>query len=215
MRTPLRLALVIPGALLMCALGATSDSARAQDPEKTPPTTTGPGKTRDATSTPTPAGLSVGRFLVGDPAPDVNLHDQDNRTFHLAQERRTRPWLLVFVRFPRETADVETAADGLAALGMGAVIVAPFGREQQRPFVAKPKLALLTDRAAMTARNYGLYDPVTTNPRPGAFLIDKRGRIVWMISGGIPSGPELVRMTREALEARGELPAGAGADKLE
>jgi len=73
----------------------------------------------------------------------------------------------------------------------------------------------LTDRASVTARTYGLFDPLTSNPRPGAFLIDKRGRIVWMISGGIPSGSELVRMTREALEAKGELPAGTGADKVE
>lgn len=215
MRTALPLALVVPGALLMCALGAPSDPARAQDPEKTPTTSTNPTKTGDATPTPTPAGMSVGRFLVGDPAPDVKLHDQDNRTFHLTQERRAKPWLLVFVRFPRETAEVETAAEGLSALGMGAVIIAPFGREQQLPFVARPKLSLLHDRASVTARTFGLYDPVTSNPRQGAFLIDKRGRIVWMISGGIPSGPELVRMTREALEAKGELPAGAGADKLE
>lgn len=214
MRTPLRFTLVFPGALLLCALCATSEPAWAQDPEKTP--TTPPGAhSGDATPSPTPVGTSVGRFLIGDPAPDVKLNDQNGRTFHLSTERRVKPWLLVFVRFPKETAEVETAAAGLAALGMGAVIVAPFGREQQRPFVASPKLALLTDRASVTARTYGLYDPVTSNPRQGAFLIDKRGRIVWMISGGVPSGSELVRMTREALEAKGELPAGAGADKTE
>jgi len=210
MRTPLRFTLVVPGALLLCALCATSEPARAQDPEKNP--TTPPGaRTGESNPSPTPVGMSVGRFLIGDPAPDINLRDQNGRTFHLTVERRTKPWLIVFVRYPRETADVETAADGLAALGLGAVIVAPFGKDRQREFVKSPKLALLTDGASVTARYYGLYDPLTSNPRPGAFLIDKKGRIVWMISGGLPSGPELVRMTREALEAKGELPAGAGA----
>jgi hypothetical protein len=61
----------------------------------------------------------------------------------------------------------------------------------------------------MTARTYGVYDPVTGNPRPGAFLVDQRGKIVWLISGGLPSGGELVRMTREALEAS-EAAASAG-----
>lgn len=215
MRIPLRLTLVVPSALLLCILCATPDGARAQDPDKTTPTPTNPTKTGEATTSPTPAGMSVGRFLIGDPAPDVNLHDQAGRTFHLAVERKAKPWLLVFVRLAKETVEVETAAEGLAAMGLGAVIIAPFGRDQQSPWVKAPKLPLLTDRASVTARTYGLFDPVTSNPRPGAFLIDKRGHIVWMISGGIPSGSELVRMTREALEAKGELPAGAGADKVE
>jgi len=215
MRTPLRLALVVPSVLLLCILCATPDAARAQDPDKTsstPPTSTQSG---DASPTPTPAGISVGRFLIGDPAPDVNRKAQAGGRFHLSAEGGTRPWLLVFVRLPKETVEVETAADGLTALGLGAVIIAPFGREQQSPWVKAPKIPLLTDRASVTARTYGLFDPVTSNPRPGAFLIDKRGRIVWMISGGVPSGGELVRMTREALEAKGEIPPSAGAEKVE
>jgi peroxiredoxin len=213
MRNPLRFALVVPSALLLHLLCATPDVARAQDPDKTPPTAPTGTKPGDATTAPGPAVTGTGRFLIGDAAPDVNLRDQNGRTFHLAVERRTKSWLLAFVRRPQETAEVETAADGLAAMGLGAVIIAPFGHEQQAAWVKAPKLALLTDRASVTARTYGVYDPVTSNPRPGAFLVDKRGRIVWMISGGLPSGSELVRMTREALEAQGELPAGADAEK--
>ena len=212
MRNPLRFALVVASALLLCSVCDTSNRAWAQDPDKTTPTPTGPARTGDTSPSPTPAGTSVGRFLIGDPAPDVNLKDQNGRTFHLAVERKAKPWLLAFVRRPEETVDVETAADGLASLGLGAVIIAPFGRDRQVPYVKSPKLALLTDRASVTAKTYGLYDAVTSNPRPGAFLIDKKGRIVWMISGGLPSGPELVRMTREALKVKGELPAGKGAE---
>jgi peroxiredoxin len=215
MRTPQSLTSVAPGALLLCLLCATTDAARAQDPEKTnqPVTPTTPGDENNLA--PGPVSTGLGRYLVGDPAPDVNLKDQDGRTFHLMVERRAKPWLLVFVRRPQETADIDAAATGLNALGLGAVILAPFGRDRQRDWVAAPKMPLLTDRASVTARTFGMYDPITSNPRPGAFLIDRRGRITWMISGGLPSAPELVRMTREALEAKGELPAAAGAGKAD
>lgn len=212
MRTPIRLAHVVPGALLLCMLCATTDRARAQDPDKNvqPRPVTDPGD--ENYEAPSPASTGIGRYLVGDPAPDVNLRDQDGRLFHLTEERRAKPWLLIFVRHPRESADIEAAADGLAGLGIGAVVLAPFGRDRQHPWVAAPKLPLLTDRASVTARTYGMYDPVSSNPRPGAFLINKKGRITWMISGGLPTGTELVRMTKEALEAKGELPAGAGVE---
>ncbi len=211
MRTPLSLPRVAPGALLVCLLCAATETVHAQDPDKAnqpvPQTELG-----DENSTiPGPATISVGRYLVGDPAPDIKLKDQNGRTFQLMTERRTKPWMLVFVRRPQETVEMDAAGPGLAELGIGAVIVAPFGRDRQRDWVVDPKVPLLTDRASVTARNYGTYDAVTSNPRPGAFLIDKRGRITWMISGGLPSAAELVRMTREALEAKGELPAGAGA----
>ena len=210
MRTPIRLERVVPGALLLCLLCTTTDPARAQDPDKNsqPKPVTEPSD--ENYKSPGPASTGIGRYLVGDPAPDINQRDQDGRTFHLMEERRTKPWLVVFVRRPQETADIEAGADGFAQLGLGAVILAPFGRDKQHAWVAAPRLPLLTDRASVTARTYGMYDPVTSNPRSGAFLINKKGRITWMISGGLPTGPELVRMTREALEAKGELPAGAG-----
>jgi alkyl hydroperoxide reductase subunit AhpC len=94
---------------------------------------------------------------------------------------------------------------------MGTAVIAPFGRDRVREWVRAPRLPMLFDRASVTARTFGVYDPVTTNPRPGAFLIDQRGRIVWLISGGLPSASELVRMTGEALEAqREEMGAAAG-----
>ncbi len=215
MRTSIRLTRVVPGVLLLCLLGATTDPARAQDPDKNsqPIPVTDPGE--ENYQSPGPVSTGIGRYLVGDPAPDINQRDQDGRTFHLMEARRTKPWLIVFVRRPQECVDIEAAADGLAGLGLGAVILAPFGRDKQKGWVAAPKLQLLTDRASVNARTYGMYDPVSSNPRPGAFLINRKGRITWMISGGLPSGPELVRMTREALEAKGELPAGAGAGATE
>lgn len=178
--------------------------AGAQNPDKTaPPSGRNPADPRPGRTKPqTIRSSGLGRFLVGDPAPDVRLNDHAGRLFHLTTERQTKPWLLVFVRFPAGLADVAAAADGLTALGLGAAIVAPFGRERVLEWVAEPKLPVLFDRASQTARIYGVYDPVTGNPRPGAFLVDRRGRIVWLVSGGLPSGTELVRMTREALEAQ-------------
>ena len=206
MRTSRSPALVVPIALLLLV---TSGPAGAQDPDKIPrPSSTTEGGDK-VNLVPSPTAMGLGRFLVGDLAPDINLNDQAGRTFHLSVERRVKPWLLVFVRRAEETVQVEAAALGLAGIGLGAVIIAPFGRDRQREWVVAPKLPLLTDRASVTARIYGMFDPVTSNPRPGAFLIDRRGRIVWMISGGLPSGAELVRMTREALEAKGELPTSA------
>jgi len=215
MRTPIPFASVVPGALLLAAFAGVPVPASAQSPDKsnTPLTTPKGESTSPATGIP---ASSTGRFLVGDPSPDVNLRDQDGRAFQLSVERRTRPCLIVFVRLPQETVDIEAAADGLAATGIKAAIVAPFGRDRVREWVAEPRLPLLTDRASVTARTFGTFDPVTSNPRPGAYLIDTRGRIVWLIAGGLPSGPELVRMTREALEKKGALPqdarVGVGAD---
>ena len=203
---------VLAAALAPIAL-AVAAPALAQNPPKSAPSTTRTGpdaKERGKSTAPLP-GIGLGRFLVGDAAPDVKLNDQAGVPFHLVTERRSKPWLLVFVRRPQETADVEAAADDLAALAIGAVVIAPFGRDRQLAFVARPKLRLLFDRASMTARTYGVFDAITSNPRPGAFLVDRRGRIVWMVSGGLPSGPELVRMTREALEAQAERPTAAGA----
>lgn len=206
-----------PRASLACAVLAFgllvfAAPATAQNPPKsTPPSPTGPPEAKEkGTGTAPLPGLSLGRFLVGDVAPDVNLNDAAGAPFHLVVERRSRPCLLVFVRRPQETVDVESAAEDLAALGLGTVIIAPFGPDKQRAWVARPRLRLLFDRASMTARTYGVFDAVTSNPRPGAFLVDRRGRIAWMVSGGVPSGPELVRMTREALEAQEEKPTAAG-----
>ena len=196
--------------LVAAALLAAPTVAPAQPDRTPPPSGKNPGEVRgDRSKSPPAQSTALGRFLVGDPAPEVRLTDHAGRPFHLTVERRAKPWLLVFIRHTSELTDVEAIGDGLKALGIGSVVIAPFGRERVRQAVAAPRLPVLFDRASMTARTYGVYDPVTGNPRPGAFLVDSRGRIVWLISGGLPSGGELVRMTREALEAS-EAAASAG-----
>lgn len=192
------------------AAAAAPPPLAAQTPKKSTPAPSLPGNSSGEPS----SGVTVmgmGRFLVGDAAPDVNLNDQDGRAFRLAEARQKKPWLLVFVRRPKDVVEAEAAALDLATLGMGTAVIAPFGRDRVREWVRAPRLPMLFDRASVTARTFGVYDPVTTNPRPGAFLIDQRGRIVWLISGGLPSAPELVRMTGEALEAqREEMGSAAG-----
>lgn len=205
---PRRLALalfLVAGASLAAPAGAPAQPGRTA-----PPTAKNPGETRsDRTKSPPAQSTALGRFLVGDPAPEVRLTDHAGRTFHLTSARRAKAWLLVFIRHASELTDVQSIGDDLTALGIGSVVIAPFGRERVLQAVKAPKLPVLFDRASMTARTYGVYDPVTGNPRPGAFLVDPRGKIVWLISGGLPSGGELVRMTREALEAS-EAAASAG-----
>ncbi len=189
---------------------ATAAPAFAQPGRTTPPPAKNPGDTRsDRSKPPSVQSTALGRFLVGDPAPEVRLNDHTGRAFQLSLVRRAKPWLLVFIRRATELADVESMADGLKGIGIGSVVIAPFGRGRVLQSVAAPRMPVLFDRASMTARTYGVYDPLTGNPRPGAFLVDRRGKIVWLISGGLPSGAELVRMTREALEAS-EAAAAAG-----
>lgn len=190
---------------------ALAGPASAQDPKKNPPPTTREDGSPDDGETTGARGRSMGRFLIGDPAPDLQLNDADGRSFRLAVERRTQPWLLVFVRRPGEVADIAAAAGELKELGLGTAIIAPFGPTRVPGLGAATHHRLLFDRASMTARTFGVFDPVTSNPRPGAFLVDQRGRFVWMISGGLPSASELVRMTREAMEAQAAAQADAQA----
>jgi peroxiredoxin len=196
--------------LLLLAVALVPAGAAAQ-PSRTPPTTKTPGQTRPIRGKTVPQSTSVGRFLVGDVAPEMKLNDHTGRTFTLSVERKGKPWLLVFIRRADELAGAESVAGELGTLGIGAAVIAPFGHERVLEWVHAPRLPVLFDRASVTARTYGVYDPVTGNPRPGAFLVDRRGRILWLISGGLPSGAELVRMTREALEASEALEADSSA----
>jgi peroxiredoxin len=192
---------ILPAAGVALALAVLAPApARAQTPDKIPPVVTPPTTSSAQPSKGTPVPR-IGRMLVGDAAPDVKLNDHEGRLFHLATARRDRAWLLVFLRKPENIVDPEAAAGGLAALGLGAVVIAPFGADRVQAWAAKPRLPLLFDRASFTARTYGLYDPLTSNPRPGAYLVDQKGRIVWLMSGALPSGPELVRLAKEAMEA--------------
>lgn len=183
-----------------CAVLLPSTQAGAQAKTQSTTEKNAPDTRTDRSATAQPQGGALGRFLVGDPAPEVNLNDHVGRTFQLSVERKAKPWLLVFIRRTEELADIESIGGDLQDLGIGSVVIAPFGRERVLERIPRPQLPILFDRASVTARTYGVFDPVTSNPRPGAFLVDERGRIMWLISGGLPSGSELVRMTREAME---------------
>lgn len=181
-----------------CLVSLLTTFARAQDPASKAPVT----QRRDApTRTTDGAAIAdrVGSFLVGDQAPDLDLDDTAGARFHLDDARRERPWLLVFARTPADLDEARGALDGLAALGVGAVAVAPFHREDATP--GEGALRLLPDHAGHAARTYGMMDALTTNPRAGAFLVDKDGRMVLIVSGGFPSSADLVRMSKEALAA--------------
>jgi peroxiredoxin len=187
--------------LSLLALTATLAAAQDNPPKG--------GKAQDAPSPvteskgPAPTG-SYGRFLVGDSAPDIDLHDQDERRFHLSDARRERPWLIVFARQPEDLREVERAREDVQSLGVGLVAIAPFRRARLMPMIPNPRVRLLTDGPSWTARIYGAYDPVTSNPRPAVFLVDRAGHILWLMSGGIPTSTDLARLSREALEQAGQ-----------
>lgn len=192
--------------LALCALATTGALSFAHEPA------TKGSRSEDAPSKANPSQgppsvSRYGRFLVGDVAPDVDLRDQDNRRFQLSTARREKPWLMVFARTPEDVLVIEDVNQDLEDLGIGVVAIAPFRRDRIRPRVGQPRVRLVTDGASITARNYGVYDRVTSNPRPALFLIDRAGRILMMMSGGFPGNGELVRLTRESLERAGERPS--------
>jgi peroxiredoxin len=194
----------VPG-LALCALTASSLLALAQEP-KSPHADDTPATGQSSTNSP-PAVSRYGRFLVGDAAPDVILTDQANMHYHLGTARREKPQMLVFARTPADVRTVNAVLNELAALGIGVAAIAPFRRDRVASANAPMNVRLLTDGASITARNYGVWDAVTSNPRPSVFLIDRAGKIMMMMAGGIPNDGELVRLTRESLERAGELVA--------
>ena len=151
-----------------------------------------------------PSVARYGRFLVGDDAPDIDLRDQTEARFHLSDARRQKPWLIVFARVPQDLVEVERGNVDIGTLGVGTVVIAPFHRDRVTPLVSNPQVPLLSDHASRSARVYGVFDPVTSNPYPGVFLVDKAGKILMLMSGGIPDARELNRLTREALERAGQ-----------
>jgi hypothetical protein len=152
---------------------------------------------------PPPAVSRYGRFLVGDEAPDIDLRDEDQHRFHLSEARHEKPWLIVFARVPEDVVEVERGNGDALALGVGMVVIAPFHRDRVTPLVKKPQVPLLNDHASRIARLYGVFDPVTSNPFPGVFLVDRSGKILMMMSGGIPDATELNRLTKDALVRAG------------
>jgi peroxiredoxin len=197
---------VVPG-LALCALATSSLLALAQEPGKSTHPEDSPGPPGQATSNGPPSVTRYGRFLVGDSAPDVILQDQASVRYQLGTARREKPQMLVFARTPNDVRTVDEVARELEALGIGVVAIAPFRRDRVVPANKKMNVRLLTDGASITARNYGVWDAVTSNPRPAVFLIDRAGKILMMMAGGFPSDGELVRLTRESLERAGDLVA--------
>jgi hypothetical protein len=189
--------------LVVTALAFPAADARGQTTtSKTPHTDYAPSPTSPSQAP--PAVSRYGRFLVGDDAPDIDMRDQAEWRFHLAEARHKKPWLIVFARVPEDMVEVERGVDGAANLGVGLVAIAPFHRDRVTPLVPDPKVSLLYDHASRMARVYGVFDPVTSNPFPGVFLVDRSGKILMLMSGGIPDARELSRLTREALERAGQ-----------
>jgi peroxiredoxin len=194
-----------PG-LALCALAATSLLALAQEPNNKS-THADDAPTAQGTKQGPPPVSRYGRFLIGDAAPDIDLHDQANVPFHLAAARRQQPQMIVFARTTDDVRSIDATLGELEALHIGVVAIAPFRRDRIVPASTTKATRLLTDGASITARVYGVFDPVTSNPRPGVFLVDRAGKIQMLMSGGIPADGEPVRLTRESLERAGDLVA--------
>jgi peroxiredoxin len=192
--------------LLLCAVTA---PAFAQDPGKTPPTEGSPSIQTGGDANGPPGQSTVGRMLVGDSAPDVDMNDQYGKRFHLSDARKEKPWLLVFAPRPQDAVTAEGALPGLDELGTGLIVIAPFPHNRVTRLVPNARARFLVDRSSRVARVYGVFDAVTTSARSGVFLVDKRGRVLLTMSGGMPSNVELVRLTKEALEAAGQRPRSA------
>ena len=184
-------------ALALCTACALARAATAQEIEKVPVQTPGEERRGDA---PGPAATRMGRFLIGDQAPDIDLNDEDGRRFQLSLERKARPLLIAFARLPEEAIEIERARGPLDSVGIASVVIAPFHRVRLAELVGTPNVRFLHDRTARIAKLYGLFDAVTSNPRPGAILVDERGRIRLIVAGIMPTRDELVRSATESLQ---------------
>jgi hypothetical protein len=197
MRTHLAPRATATSLFVLCTACALASLAVAQEIEKIPPPKPGEERRGDA---PGPAATRMGRFLIGDEAPDIDLNDERGLRFRLSEARKARPYLIAFARLPEEVLEVERARADLDSAGISVIVVAPFHRERVVELMGEPRVRFLQDRASRAARVYGLFDAVTSNPRPGAILVDKRQRIRLIIAGIMPSGDELARSAIEAME---------------
>jgi peroxiredoxin len=173
-------------------------AACAQDFEKsTPPTAPGEGKPGEAQA---PTATRLGRYLVGDPAPDIDMKDEDGKDFRLGNARKKGPVLVAFAHDAEDALEIERARAALQGSGISTVLIAPFHRDKLADVAGVPQVTYLHDRTGRIARLYGLYDAVTSTPLPGAILVDERQRIRLIVSGIMPAGAELARSAKEAME---------------
>jgi peroxiredoxin len=182
----------------ICTFAAFATTASAQSIDKSAtPTTPSDEKSGEAQG---PNATRLGRYLIGDPAPDISLKDDRGRDFRLSDERKKGPVLVGFARVPEDAIEIERARAALEASGISAVVIAPFHPDKLADLVGATKVRFLHDRTGRIAELYGLFDAVTSTPRSGAMLIDERQRIRLIVAGIMPSGDVLAHSSTEAME---------------
>jgi peroxiredoxin len=181
------------GALLSIAL-LVPLAALAQKPPVAP-TKPVPEPPRTKVQKPRPRATILGQLYVGQVAPDFELDDAHGHPTKLSSLHGD--WvLLTFAERGREFLRLKGVQSRVRVFGTRVVGVSREKVGTLRGIARRDSLTclLLADVTGQIAASYGLYDQETAQIEPGLILLDRGGRVRWLVAGPLPPPDALVRL---------------------
>jgi peroxiredoxin len=130
-------------------------------------------------------------LAIGDPAPDFTLKDQHGQDINLSAYARGKAALIVFYPFAFSgvcTGELTGLRDRLGDFETGHSTLLAVSCD---PMYAQRAVAdrdgiffpLLSDfwPHGVTARDYGVFDDISGSAKRSSFIVDKDGRVGWMV----------------------------------
>jgi peroxiredoxin len=130
-------------------------------------------------------------LAIGDPAPDFTLKDQHGQDINLSTYARGKAALIVFYPFAfsgvctgeltglrDRLGDFETDHSTLLAVSCDPMYAQRAVADRDGIF-----FPLLSDfwPHGVTARDYGVFDDISGSAKRSSFIVDKDGRVGWMV----------------------------------
>jgi peroxiredoxin len=130
-------------------------------------------------------------LAIGDPAPDFTLKDQHGQDINLSAYARGKAALIVFYPFAfsgvctgeltglrDRLGDFETDHSTLLAVSCDPMYAQRAVADRDGIF-----FPLLSDfwPHGVTARDYGVFDDISGSAKRSSFVVDKDGRVGWMV----------------------------------
>jgi peroxiredoxin len=130
-------------------------------------------------------------LAIGDPAPDFTLKDQHGQDINLSAYARGKAALIVFYPFAfsgvctgeltglrDRLGDFETDHSTLLAVSCDPMYAQRAVADRDGIF-----FPLLSDfwPHGVTARDYGVFDDISGSAKRSSFIVDKDGRVGWMV----------------------------------
>jgi peroxiredoxin len=130
-------------------------------------------------------------LAIGDPAPDFTLRDQHGQDVTLSSYAEGKAVLIVFYPFAfsgvctgeltglrDRLGDFETENTTLVALSCDPMYAQRAVADRDGIF-----FPLLSDfwPHGVTAKAYGVFDEISGGPKRSSFIVDKAGRVRWMV----------------------------------